>query len=482
MKSRSVIFSLSVSLALVAAIYHFQSNTISKPNVVIIVADDMGWADVGYHSARVQTPNLDQLSSEGVELDRFYVAPTCTPTRAGLLTGRYPIRFGMGRSALPPYRKFGLPAAEVTLAESLAERGYEERGAFGKWHLGHLESRWHPLSNGFTEFEGHYNGAIDYFSHKFFGEPDWHANYEPVAKEGYSTDLIAQAATSFIDTAAKGDSPYLAYVAFNSPHTPHQAKAEDLAKFKVAPELDAKTALVTAMIWSLDKSIGDVLDAIDNSGESENTIVWFMSDNGGAKGITGNNAPLSGYKRGVFEGGIRVPSIVRWPGRWDGGRKITDTVGYVDIFPTIVAQAEPPIVNGAGTSLDLDGIDLSPLFDGSKGELPARDWYTYIGQDDPVNEWMAVKSGNWKLIVYGPRIDAHGLGKKHLVALYDIESDPSEKNDLSPKYGGRIRLLAKKLAEHRSLQPPEAIPHYMYGSEKPFEPPKNWRIIPGSSH
>jgi arylsulfatase B len=467
-----------IALFVFVYILFLQKESLDPPNIVIIVADDMGWADVGYHSDRVQTPNIQKLASEGIELNRFYVAPTCTPTRAGLLTGRYPIRFGMARSALAPYRNFGLPKSETTLAEALANRGYVDRGAFGKWHLGHLKPEWHPLAQGFTHFEGHYSGAIDYFSHKFYGERDWHVNYDPVEKRGYSTDLIAQAAAKFISASARKDPPYLAYIAFNSPHSPHQAKPVDLERFKTGDKEPTKETVVSAMIWSLDNGIGDVLKAIEMSGEADNTIVWFLSDNGGATGIPNNNSPLSGHKRSVYEGGIRVPAIVRWPREWPGERKVNDTMGYIDLFPTILGQVGSVKEGTQEWSTELDGINLGPIFTGSESSLSERDWYTYLGQDHPTKEWMAIKSGNWKLIVYGPPIGAAGLSRNHLLALYNIDIDPSEKNNLATKYSGRIRVLAKKLAKHRELQPTKSIGPYMTGSKQPFTPPKDWRIVP----
>ena len=286
---------IAVSITVITYFYVFRPTPPPKPNIVLIVADDLGWADVGYHHERVTTPNLDKFAEEGIELDRFYVAPTCTATRAGLMTGKYPIRFGMGRSALPPYGRFGLPENEITIPEALSVEGYMHRGIFGKWHLGHLDSRWHPLAHGFTHFEGHYNGAINYFSHKFKGERDWHINYEPTSKQGYSTDLISNSAQEFIRENAKEKSPYFAYVSFNSPHTPYQAKEEDIDRFSPTGAPLTNENIQAAMIWSLDKEIGKILEVIEDSGEADNTIVWFMSDNGGANGIDGNNAPLSGY-------------------------------------------------------------------------------------------------------------------------------------------------------------------------------------------
>lgn len=446
----------------------------AKPNIVVIVADDLGWADVGYHNDRSITPNIDALAAEGIELDRFYTAPSCTPTRAGLLTGRYPIRFGMARSALPPYRDFGLPAEELTLPEVLSTHGYAERGAFGKWHLGHLDPKWHPLAHGFTHFEGHYNGAIDYYSHSFKGERDWHVNYEPKQRTGYSTDLIAAAAEKFIEKSIRSSAPYFAWVAFNAPHAPFQAKPEDARELGFDPDNLSKEQSLAAMVLGLDRAVGKILRAIDRTGEKRDTIVWFLSDNGGEPGLRGGNPPLNGHKLNTFEGGIRVPAAVRWPRTWLGGRKTDITMGYIDLLPTLLAVAS----NGQHELENLDGTDLSALFDGSATHLAKRDWYSYLGQNGPSKEWLAIASGGWKLIVYGPRLNNRGLTSEHLVALYDIEADPNESNDMTQQFPRRIELLARKLQKYRALQPDHSLPPYMEGARDPFTPPLNWRNSP----
>ncbi len=168
----------------------------SRPNIVILLADDLGWRDVSFHGGEIATPHIDRIAAEGVQLNRFYVCPVCSPTRAALMTGRYPIRFGLMRTVVTPWRDFGLSTDEVTLADMLAKAGYEHRGVFGKWHLGHRRLKWHPLQRGFTHFRGHYNGNLDYFTHLREGERDWHVDYEPSDEEGYTTDLIGKAAAA----------------------------------------------------------------------------------------------------------------------------------------------------------------------------------------------------------------------------------------------------------------------------------------------
>ncbi|MCE2560018.1 MAG: sulfatase-like hydrolase/transferase [Acidobacteria bacterium] len=197
------------------------------PNIVLIVPDDLGRHDVSFHGGEIATPNIDRIAAEGVLIERFYTAPICSPTRAGLLTGRYPIRYGLMRNVISPWQDFGLNTEEVTLPEVLARAGYEHRGVFGKWHLGHISRKYHPLRRGFTESVGH-NTSIDYFTKERFGERDWFHGYEPASEEGYVTDLVAGHAVRFIDRHAGGETPFFLYVPFNAAHSPLQAKEEDL--------------------------------------------------------------------------------------------------------------------------------------------------------------------------------------------------------------------------------------------------------------
>jgi len=374
-----------------------------KPNVVIIVADDLGWRDISHHGGPIRTPNIDRLAREGAELDRFYVAPVCSPTRAGLLTGRYPIRYGLMRAVVPPWRSGGLDTSEVTIADVLGRAGYRHRGVFGKWHLGHSSVRYHPLRRGFTEFVGHYNGAVDYFTHEREGELDWHRNYEPSHEQGYSTDLIGAAAAAFIHKHAGGD-PYFCYVPFNAPHAPFQAKREHLQRYEALdavpgewggrPEQRRKTRQVLgAMVHSLDENIGRILDAIDKTGARDNTLVLFFSDNGGVAGI-GDNGPLNGGKASVLEGGIRVPAAIRWPLAIPGGRKITAPLAYVDVLPTLLR-----IVGGKDHGgRPLDGIDVYDVLTGKRASID-RDIYSYIGQSGEDDEGVCYITPEWKLVV-----------------------------------------------------------------------------------
>jgi len=305
-----------------------------RPNIVIIVADDLGWNAVGYHGGFARTPNIDRIAHEGVELDRFYVCPMCSPTRAGLLTGRYAIHMGMGRAVVRPWAHYGLPTDARTLPTALADAGYKDRVAFGKWHLGHLDPKWHPLAKGFTHFIGCYNGALDYFTRERDGQIDWHNDYQDINPKGYTTDLIAADAVKFISSHKKATDPYFCYVAFTAVHDPPEAPDDYIKRY---PNFPGRKGIVAAQDECMDDGIGRILKAIEDSGAKDNTLVWFLSDNGGIDVIPENNAPLRGHKLTAYEGGIRAPAAVWWPGVIEGGRKCATPVVHVDLMPTLMS-------------------------------------------------------------------------------------------------------------------------------------------------
>ncbi|TWT67360.1 Arylsulfatase precursor [Allorhodopirellula solitaria] len=488
-----------------AASVHAADN--DRPNVVVILADDLGWNSVGYHNKQFRTPHIDQLVREGVELDRFYVAPMCSPTRAGLMTGRYPIRFGAARAVIPPYRDFGLPNNELTLPERLAELGYSRRGVFGKWHLGHRRSKWHPLNHGFTHFHGHFNGAIDYFELTRDEVRDWHVDAEPSDEQGYSTHLIAAAAAQWITDSAASDAPYFCYVPFNAPHSPFQAPEETVARFtndKTKNEQGRKRvkaknrATLHAMIWEMDQGIGQILQSIADSGEADNTIVWFFSDNGGIGSLPRLNSPLRGSKLSVYEGGIRVPACVRWPNRLPAGTKNQRICGYIDVLPTIVEAAggvvavenDRPIdgislLSGlasetsatSGSTTDAAATSLDSDQAASSARSNQRPWFSYHGQSGIDNEHLAVLHNGWKLKVNGPRL----MSKKqltdanHRIELFHLSVDPNETTNLADKHPSRVNQLGQMLLDYRKLQPHDAVPPYSVGRDG-FIPPPQWRV------
>jgi arylsulfatase B len=376
-----------VVLAFASFASYAGNGRIPKPNILIILADDLGYADVGFHGSDIKTPNIDRIATEGVQFEQFYACPMCSPTRAGLMTGRYPIRFGLMRAVIPPYRDFGMPPEETTIAEMLSEVGYKYRGITGKWHLGHRQKKWIPANQGFTFFEGCHNGAIDYFTQERDGERDWQELTKPSEKKGYTTDLIGDAAVDFIQSVPK-DEPFFLYVPFTAPHSPFQAKEEDLEKY---PNRNGNKKVYAAMVDCMDQNIGRILATLEERTQLNNTFILFCSDNGGVKNVA-DNSPHRGSKLTVYQGGINVVAAARWPAaNISGGKIIKERVGYIDVFPTIAG-----IAGCKQLPANLDGIDMMTVLRGEK--LSDRLWFTYLDQNGNKMEQLALNTNEWKLI------------------------------------------------------------------------------------
>ena len=433
----------------------------SKPNILIIVADDLGFADVGFNGGKIiATPNLDRLAATGVRLTDFRACPMCSPTRAGLLTGRWPLRFGMMRAVAPPWSKHGLPRSENTLAELLAGAGYEHRGVIGKWHVGHARREFLPLAQGFTRFYGHYNGAIDYFTHHREGERDWHDNERTVTEKGYATDLLGAEAVRFVRSSPPGK-PWLLYLAFNAPHSPYQAKEDDLKKYSHIKQPDRRA--YAAMVDCMDQALGRVLAAVESRADSTNTLVLFFSDNGGIPRVGSSNAPWRGAKLSVYEGGTRVCAAIRWPAAGlSGGGRFDGRIGYIDVLPTLLAAA------GVTAPGNLDGINVLPVLLG-KTKLPARPWFSYVHQSGQAHG--SVHEGRWKLVAHG---DFFAEKPEAELELYDLEADPAEKTNLAARHPDRVTRLYQQLRDFGDLQKP-GVGKYDEGRDG-FVPPKDWII------
>ncbi len=443
----------------------------------MIVADDLGWNAVGYHGGFARTPHIDRIAQYGVQLDRFYVSPMCSPTRAGLMTGRYPLRLGMGRTVVRPWARYGLSPDQTTLAEALREAGYASRAAIGKWHLGHLEARWHPLSQGFTFAAGCYNGAADYWTREREGEIDWHINAQPVQPKGYTTDLIADEAVRFIRESVPGG-PFFCYVAFTAPHGPFQAPDDVIARYQALDDTpdDGKPSrkqILAAMIACLDQGVGRILQAISDEGIGGETLVWFLSDNGGVPDIEDNNTPLRGSKLTVYEGGVRVPAAVWWPGVIEGGRKITTPMSHVDVLPTLLQAASGQVESAR----PLDGLGMFEILTGKAGaEMPQRDLYHFTGQNGLDREQLAILSADgWKLVIIGPDVRQEGGYRtpKHRVELFHLARDPLEKTDLAGQELQRVEALGDRLVAFRRSEPDGAMA--VTPTPAGFRPPPQWR-------
>ena len=451
----------------------------ARPNIVLILADDLGWNDVSYHGGEIPTPNIDIIASEGVELDRFYACPVCSPTRAGLMTGRYPIRFGMQRAVCRPFLEVGVPASEETLPEMLGRAGYRHRGIAGKWQIGHAFQRFHPLNQGFGSFVGHFNGNIDYYTHHREGELDWHRGFEPNYDVGYSTDLIATESVRFIDQHT-GHGPFFLYVPFNSPHTPLQVPDQWLTPFSGVD--DERRRIYMAMVASMDDAIGRILHALRRNGIEDDTLVWFASDNGGQ--ALADNAPLRAGKGTVYEGGIRVAAALRWPlGLPGGGRKVNGLVSYLDIFPTLKRVAGLGAAGGPGEPLD--GEDMFDLIRGRQ-ESGGRRFFSYYERYG--DEQLAVIDGDWKLVRSGPPVlgenpaDAPppGTTRRQAAAerieLFNLADDPLEQVDLASSEPQRRRSMLEMARSFRAMREDGGVPPMTAPAPTGWKAPTEWRM------
>ncbi|MGV3638961.1 MAG: sulfatase-like hydrolase/transferase [Adhaeribacter sp.] len=446
----------------------------AKPNIIIILADDLGWGDVGYHGSKIKTPVLDRLAKEGLELNRYYVAAVCSPTRAGLMTGRLPDRFGLRTTVIPPWSEFGVDTKEVFLPEVLAQAGYQNRAMLGKWHLGHSSLKYHPLRRGFTHFYGHLNGAIDYFTLEREGERDWHNDYKVSHDKGYATDLLTNEAIKNIKTY-NGKSPFFIYLAYNAPHGPLQAKDEDMKQYGFDPakprfgnKKEANNKLgrgnteemtYAAMVTNMDTNIGRILKTLKDLKIDDNTIVLFHSDNGNDPGNPGaSSGGLRGSKFTEWEGGVRAPAIVRWPQGFKGGRKVEQVMGYIDIMPTLLEVA------GVKTKPknEFDGMSVLPFWTGQK---KSTDRSFYLGTGAIVsNDWKLVKAGQGN-----PRIK---IQEDH---LFRIGQDAAEKVNVREQEAEAYKKLKAQADRYDAIQPALSVPPYEQG-RKGFKAPKDWVI------
>ena len=466
-------FSALLSLGTIPVIPLQAGEAPEKPNIIIIMADDLGWGDLGFNGSTIKTPNLDRLSEEGIRLSRFYVAPVSSPTRAGLMTGMYPNRFGIRETVIPPWRDFGLEPENIIIPEFLEEHGYSNRAIIGKWHLGHSRQKYYPMNNGFTHFYGHLNGAIDYFTHERDGELDWHDDYASCYDKGYSTDLIAEESVECIRNYSK-EGPFFLYVAFNAPHTPLQAKKEDLKLYgydEPKPDFSKKSAkestgqgntrkqTYSAMVTCMDRATGRILEILREMKIEDNTLVIFLSDNGADEGSGGGSSgPLNGHKFLEYDGGVRTPAIVRWPARLKGGKTVDQLTGFVDVFPTICDIVTPEGNNPA----PFDGISILNVLEGKK-KAAGRTFYLGCGALIE-NEWKIIRAGQ------NPQM------KLVKDLLFNIVSDPYEQNDLSDKYPDIKEKLMRKVMMYDSIKPEKEVLPFNVGKEG-FVPPKEWNIF-----
>jgi arylsulfatase A-like enzyme len=433
-------------LVLIAAAHHgFAAEAPRPPNVVLIVSDDQGYRDLGcYGSEAARTPNLDALAAAGMRLTSFYVSwPACTPSRASLLTGRYPQRNGLydmirndmvnydhrytpAEYAVSPEMILGADLREVFLSQALKQHGYV-CGCFGKWDAGQLR-RYLPLARGFDDFYGFANTGIDYFTHERYGVPSMRRGNDLTTEDQgtYATELFKREALRFV--RENRDKPFFLYLPFNAPHGSSslepevrgsvQAPEEYLAKFPAGTTAQSRRRQgYLAAIACMDDAIGELLRLLDELKLADNTILVFLSDNGGGGGS--ENAPLRGGKSQMYEGGLRVPCLVRWPGRIPAGAVSDEFLTSLEVFPTVLSAvgAEPP------QDVVFDGFDMLPVLQGQQ-HSPREEMF-WKRRDD-----HAARVGRWKWVE-----NARGSG------LFDLSHDIGEQHDLSQQHPDVLQMV-----------------------------------------
>lgn len=430
------------------------TNKNEKPNIIIILTDDQGFGDVGFNGCKdIPTPNIDRIAKSGVVFNNGYVSyAVCAPSRAGLITGRYQDRFGYSRN--PLYRPFdesiGLPLTEQTLPSFLQLAGYHTM-AFGKWHLG-VHEKFHPLNRGFNEFFGFLGGGHRYFPEEYdIQNPDSAKNEAQsyrtklvrnktvVDEKEYLTDALSREAVSFIEQNKQ--QPFFLYMAYNAPHAPLQATPKYMDRFAHIQNPKRKT--YAAMVSAVDDGIGLILDKLDQHQLTENTLVIFLSDNGGPKEDNGsNNGPLRGGKGSLWEGGIRVPFAMSWPAQIKPGTRYEKPVISLDIFATIASN-----IKGATQPQNmLDGKDILPYIKGTKKGAPHE--YLFWRQYDQKNYAVLDKSGVKEVIL-----------KDSAVHLYELKNDVGEKNNIADRDSKTAEQLKKEIKKWEA----KTIPPAFYG-------------------
>ncbi|MBW2288038.1 MAG: sulfatase-like hydrolase/transferase [Deltaproteobacteria bacterium] len=454
-----------------------------QPNVVIFLADDLGWADVGFRGGPIDTPSIDRLVKEGMELHRFYTTPICSPTRAAMMTGRDPMRLGVAYGVILPWHSIGIHPDEHFMPQSFRAAGYQT-AMVGKWHLGHAQQTYHPNQRGFEHFYGHLHTEVGYFPpFSNQGGKDFQRNGVSIDDPGYETFLLADEASRYIRERDK-QRPFFLYVPFIAPHTPLDAPDDLKAKYEDLED-DRKPArsnntdrtrqiaklmfipsarpMYAAVVDAMDQAVGRVLATLDEQGIADDTIVLFFSDNGGAAYAMGgaDNVPLRGGKGETFEGGIRVVATMRWPGKIPAGTKLESIMSVMDIFPTL---AEASGVEARNTR-KLDGRSLWSAI--TSGKPLAREDYLFFASETPIRGAFSLTAfdDEWKLV---QEIRQGLLSADVSNFLFRIAEDPNEHNNLAAKHPDVVAKMAASIHQWRTLYP-------VAGTRMELMPPPGWR-------
>jgi arylsulfatase A-like enzyme len=419
-----------------------------QPNFLIVFTDDQGINDVGCYGSEIPTPHIDSIAEEGLKFDSWYVASSiCTPSRFGLLTGRNPSR---SRDSLLGALMFldpadairGLQAGETTIASSLSKNGYTT-GLIGKWHLGHGDKSLFPNQHGFDFSYGHTAGCIDFYTLCYGNTPDWYRNGKLIEQSGYATELITDEAIAFLRQSKKNQ-PFFLYLAYNAPHFGKgwddgnnqtvnllQPRPKDLARFQHIN--DPTRRKFAAKVASLDDGIGRILSTLEEQNLDESTLVIFMTDHGGDPNFGGSNIPFRAGKATLFEGGIRVPCLMRWPGKIPAGSKTSAVASALDLYPTLAALAKVPV-----SVENVDGIDISNVLLNA-AESPQRELFWELGMHKELKrgQWQALRDGDYKYV----QTPTDGEW------LFNIKNDPFELRNLKESKLSEFTKLRKRARE-----------------------------------
>ena len=455
--TRWISASLLLAAALAAGPMTSHARPAKAPHIVYILSDDQGWKDAGFRGAAIRTPTIDRLAAEGAAFTQFYAQSMCTPSRAALMTGRYPFRYGLQTAVIPSAGTYGLATDEWLLPQALKEAGYTT-AIVGKWHLGHADRKYWPRQRGFDYQYGPLLGEIDYFTHAAHGKTDWFRNNEPVREPGYVTDLLGDDAVRLI-AGHDPDKPLFLYLAFTAPHAPYQAQAAAIEAYRNIA--DPSRRAYAAMITTMDAQIGRVVAELERKGMRENTLIVFQSDNGGprsakftgevdmSKGtIPADNSPYRDGKGTLYEGGNRVLAIANWPGRIKSGTVVDAPIHIVDMYPTLTALAGAPI----GKAKRLDGMNVWPAI--AEGKSSPRSEVVY--SVEPFR--AALREGRWKLVWQ--------VTLPSKVELYDLASDAGETVDVAGAHPEKVAELQKRVSTLSQQAVPPLILQSALGASK----------------
>jgi arylsulfatase A-like enzyme len=422
----------------------------SRPDIIVMLADDLGYQDVGFTGGTViKTPNLDSMAASGAVLREFYVQSACSPTRAALMTGRYPMRYGLQTGIIWPWASYGLPLSERLLPQDLLAAGYST-AMVGKWHLGSYDPAYWPTARGFEHHYGMLLGSIDHFAHTRLGRLDWYRDGKPLREEGYSTHLLAREAVRVIETQPK-DKPLFLYLPFNAVHAPFQVPEAYKGPYAALPEPRRTYA---GMVAALDEAFGAVVAASERARGKGRTLYFFSGDNGGASpGAVADNGTLRGAKGMLYEGGVRACAFAAWPGQIKAGTEVGVPLHVVDLYPTLAGLA------GAKTAAGLDGRDAWAAI--SRG-APSPHHEILLNAAPATG---ALRVGDWKLVINGNLADTVKTSPNRTLELFDLGKDPEERVNLATE---RPEKAADLLRRYDALAA-QAVP--ALGLDVPSQPP-----------